>query len=567
MTSVTARWRELQAADRDAVRVTVLAAFTVDTFVPHLGVALAELGVPAAFTVGPYNQIVRECVARDSMTSRSAPDILLVWPRLEELSPAGRHAPVPGGDGWSGPLLDVVEAALQAGTRLGAQVLFVLPAIPEVQPLGAGDASDPHGVSARATAAREAARAKLAEIPGTLVCDADDFVRAVGGRAAYDARLEKIARIPYSARLLSVAAAAIARTARLARQPARKVIVLDADGTLWGGAVGEVGADGVDVGPGPGEAFLDFQSYLLELREAGVLLALCSKNTEADVWAALARSDMRLRREHLSAARVGWESKPDSVAEITAELGVGLDAVVFVDDNPAEIAQMGAVLPEVATVRMPEDPVHWRAAVDVAALDRPPPTEDDRLRPARVVEARRRDRGQAADEQQWLATLDVRVRSRTALPSDVRRLAQLAMKTNQMNLNHRRLSERDVAAICASDEHRALVFDAADRFGDYGTVGALVLSLTAADTAELDLFVLSCRALGRGIEHAMLARAQAVAALTGRSRVSAVLEEHDRNEPARLLFRDRGSPGPGERFVLAPTGMPTHLSLVDDDGR
>src|SRR5262249_15039404 len=188
-----------------------------------------------------------------SVTAQSAPDMLVVWPRLEELW-AGLPAPLTGPPSqYAAPLEDVLDAAGQAARRLRARLVTVLPAIPAARPLGIGDAGNPKGVYATASAVREAARAQLADA-GAVVCDAEECVRAVGADRSYDYRLAVLAGLPYRAELLTETAWALARAIRLAVRPARKAVVVDADGTLWGGAVGEVGADGIDLGPGPGEA-------------------------------------------------------------------------------------------------------------------------------------------------------------------------------------------------------------------------------------------------------------------------------------------------------------------------
>lgn len=532
-------------------RIRVLASFTADPLLGHLGAALDELGVAADLTVGPFNQIVQECVDPHSETSATAPDVLVVWPRLEEF--------------WAERGLDeVAAAALAAARRLTARLVLVLPAIPLGRPLGAGDASNPAGVAATATAARERVRAAVAGVAGVVgvvVCDADETVRAVGEPAAYDPRLDVLFGIPYSERFLSAAGRALARAVALGTRPARKVVVVDADGTLWGGAVGELGADGVDLGPGGGEAHLAFQDHLLGLRANGVLLALCSKNLEQDVWRAFGRREMRLRRDHLAAWRIGWGPKHEAITAIADELGVGVDSVVFVDDSAAELAEATAALPGLATVAMPADAVRWRAAVDTAALDRLPPTGDDLARPRRVGQDRRRERlRQAVAPEVYLKDLEIWVEARDPEPADHARLAQLVLKTNQLNLNGDRLPAQRLAELVASTDHEVRVFAAGDRFGDYGQVGAYLLELGDRSRARLGLFLVSCRALGRGVELAMLADAFEVAGRHGIERIVATVEDRQRNEPARALFTSLGCVV-GVESTVDPVDRPPYVSV------
>ena len=555
------RWRELQRrGPQPTVRIRLLGSFTLDTLIPHLGLALDGLGITAGITVGPFNQIVQECGDLGSGTTRPAPDVLIVWPRLEELW----GGPVPSADADSADArtshgLDDVAAAVG---NVAAQLVVVLPATPTGRPLGAGDASSPAGVVALAAAARERFRTRLGS--GVVVCDADDIMRAVGERAAYDRRLEVLAGLPYTDRFLAAVGDALARAVRLTRQPAKKAVVLDADGTLWGGAVGEVGAEGVDLGPGPAEAYVGFQRFLLDLRANGMLLTLCSKNAESDVWAAFDRRDMRLRREHLSAYRIGWRPKHASIVELAAELNIGVDSMVFIDDNAAELAEAGAALPDLTTVMMPADPVQWPEMVNSVAFDRLPPTTDDAARAKRIFEERERDQfRRTVAPETYLKRLDIRAVARKPDLGDRRRLAQLILKTNQMNLNGHRLPEPELLQWCESPDHEIRVIEVNDRFGDYGQVGAYIVSF-ATPVPQLSLFLLSCRALGRGVERMMIADAFEVAGRRGSDSLVAAVEETPRNEPARAFFASIGCAHPGEPSLLERIAFPSYITRQSD---
>lgn len=560
MTSVAARWRALRTgAGRDGIGVRLLGTFTLDTFVPHLGTALAELGVPADVTVGPFNRIVRECLDPDSETAAAAPDVLVVWPRLEDLW--GGPVAVPGTAAVGERLLRAVDDLADAVGSRGGRRVVVLPAVPADRPLGAGDASSPHGVRALATAARQRLAERLGATGGTVLCDAEDFVRAVGERLTHDRRMEQLAAIPYTDELFAEAGRALARAIRLTVRSAVKVVVLDADGTLWGGAVGELGAEGVALGPGPAASHLDFQRFLLGLRDSGVLLALCSKNVEDDVWEVFARPDMVVRREHLSAWRIGWQAKHIAVTELAAELGIAVNDMVLVDDNPAELAEAEAALPALRTVLMPADPPRWREAVTDPAFDRLPPNDDDRSRPLRLAQDREREQARhALTPRDYLGHLGIWATSRLSSPTDLPRLAQLVLRTNQMNLNGRRPSQDELARLRASRSHEVRLVEAGDGYGDYGQVGLFVLGFFDG-TARLELFLLSCRALGRDVERMMLAEAFAVARSRDCESITATVEELPRNEPARLLFGRLGCAVPSQEATLTLVECPSHVEV------
>ncbi len=554
------KWNKLNKEERSVdLRIAVLASFTANPLSPYLGIALQQAELPADIWIAPYNQIVQQVLSDEGDTARYHPDVVIAWPRLEEW--------------WSGqplPLaetaaprveqaLQVAGACLEARRRWNATLLFVLPAIPEVRPLGAGDACNVSGVFATATAVRQALRSRLASEPGVLLLDLEESVRELGSERAYNPRLETLARIPFTEELYSRAGERMARLIVLSRRAARKVVVVDADNTLWGGVVGEVGAQGLDLADNhAGEAYREFQSYLLELRRSGVLLALVSKNAEEDVWQAFARREMRLKQEHLSAWRIGWEDKARGIQEIARDLNLGTEAFVFIDDSPAEIAAVEAALPQVACIQMPADPSEWRSVVQHAGvLDRLAPTPDDLKRAEQYREEQRRnaERATAPSPESYLANLGVKVRFLSSSDADLARLAQLVAKTNQFNLNCRRRTETELQALCADSRYLVRLVHAADRFGDYGIVGAMIAQIDS-DHADLDTFVLSCRALGRSVEDAMMAELFQELGKFGISRLCAAPEEHPRNEPARRFFARLGSNAPGVAAPLAPVAWP-----------
>ena len=560
------RWREVRRSDEPAgLRAALLGTFTLDTFAPCLGVALADRGTKAEIHVAPLNQVVQECSDPASSTAAFAPDVVVVWPRLEDIWGALDAPLTDPYEIYLDPLRQVVTRAVDGARRMGARLVVVLPVIPQERVLGAGDAANPLGAYATATAVRERVRALCAGEPGTVVFDAEEVARTVGTSAGRDGRMAAVAAIPYSAALLDAAGTGLARTIGLLTTAPRKAVVVDADGTLWGGAVGEAGPDGLDFGPGQAAAHLDFQSYLLELRRAGVLIALCSKNIEADVWAAFERREMRLRREHLSAWRIGWNTKPTAIREIADELGIATGAVVFIDDNPAEIIQVRAELPEVGTVMMPADPTGWYDVIDSASLlDRPPPTSDDRARTERMAHERaRRELARSVSPETYLKELEVWATVRTVRSADLTRLGQLVLKTNQMNLNGRRLGEHGLREMSSRPGHSVRVVEAGDRFGDYGTVGCYLL--TRRETAaELELFLLSCRALGRGVERFMVADAFTQAASWGLDAVWATVTRTERNEPARRFFADLGAGQAGVAVPLRRVQPPSHIRAREE---
>jgi len=320
---------------------------------------------------------------------------------------------------------------------------------------------------------------------------------------------------------------------------------------------------------GPGEAHRDFQRYLLELRRAGLLVALASKNDPRDVWDVFERPEMVLRRSELASERIGWGEKAQSIVEMAAELNLGTGSFVFIDDSAVECEKVRAQLPEVSVLSMPEDASEWFDAIARSgALDRLPPTDADRGRAASYQdEAARRALREVMSISDFLASLDLRVGITPMRQADVPRVAQLIAKTNQFTLNVLRRSPSEVASLLDDSRYVACAVSATDRYGDYGTVGAFILDTMPAATAVpanaavLDTFVLSCRAMGREIETAMLAGAyERVGA-----ELWATVAEAPRNHPARAFLARFGCPEVDRMSRLDRPTWPSHIAAVEAD--
>jgi FkbH-like protein len=541
----------------------VLSSFTVDPLVPYLGWALEERDLSAEFKVAPYGQAARELVEPESQMAGFRPQVLVVWLRLEDLW-AGQPVPLSDpADRYQKDLVEITRLALDAAAAWGSTLVCVLPAVPEMRPLGVGDACNTMGVFAVATAAREVVRTHVAAAPGAVVVDAEETIRLLGSGRALDPTREVTARVPYREEMFAEIGRRIGRVVLLERRGARKVVVVDADNTLWGDVVGEVGANGIDLlDNGPGEAYRAFQRYLLELRRAGLLIALASKNNEPDVWEAFGRREMVLQREHLAVSQVSWEPKSKTIAAMAAELNLGPDSVVFIDDSAMELAEVEAGLPGIATLAMPADPESWLDVIlRSGKLDRLPPTEADQVRAVSYQDEAQRKRAKGSmSTQEFLQSLQLHVDIAQPDRGDLPRIAQLVAKTNQFTLGGTRHSESELALLLRQPRYSARIVSASDRFGAYGVIGAFLVDNSPDDkrlpggVGLLDTFVLSCRAMGRGIEAAMVAAALEIV----NGKLWAAVRETPKNVPGREFFTTLGA-GLNEPRSLRVLEWPSHI--------
>ncbi|MFG2132879.1 SDR family NAD(P)-dependent oxidoreductase [Streptomyces sp. NPDC048751] len=394
--------------------------------------------------------------------------------------------------------------------------------------------------------------AELAERPGIAVLGPDDWTWLHPVEEPFDERTERLAHLPFTPHFQAAVALHLAEVVRAVRRPAPKVIAVDGDETLWGGVAGEAGPEAVDL-TGP-RALL--ARRLLQWREAGALLALVSNNDEETVRAVLDRSDSLLKAEHFSVLSAEWGPKPGRLAEAARTLNLGLDSFLFLDDNPAEIGKMRSALPQVLSVTCPpaaelEEFLHRLWPLVPAAA-----TAEDALRARFYEQERERDAvREEAGFEDFLAQLQLEVDIRELSEDDLQRAEQLVRRTNQFTLRARSADGGDLARW---REHGEVWTAAArDRFGDYGQIGLLAVRQDG-DRLDVLAWLMSCRALGRGVEERLLGWLADRADELGCTKVRLTAERTPRNTPARRVVAALGG-GDQDDELLETVATPEQL--------
>lgn len=286
----------------------------------------------------------------------------------------------------------------------------------------------------------------------------------------------------------------------------KKCLVLDLDNTLWGGVLGEDGVEGIKIGGDyPGKAFLYWQEALLELSKSGVILTVCSKNNEQDVLDAWEKNPfMILKKEHFAAYRINWTDKATNIKELAAELNIGLDSFVFVDDNPTERELIKQMLPMVEVPEFPVQPYDLMPFFKQLVEDYfkvYSVTDEDKKKTEQYKQNAARAQAQAsfADFDSFLESLDIQITIESANEFNIQRIAQMTQKTNQFNLTTHRYSDADVRGFIKNG-WKIWCISVADKFGDNGITGTIMIT----PAGDIDTFLLSCRILGKGIEIAFV---------------------------------------------------------------
>jgi FkbH-like protein len=541
--------------------VVIAASFTAEPLAASLQRWGAAFGIDTRITFAGFNQVAQALLAPESPFRRHSDGLNVVLLRPEDFPESPQAAAEAARD-----LLDAIRQFARESGGLPSLVVGTLP--PPLAPTFGGDRLEVDLL--RADWARQ-----LAEIEGVERFDFAGVIERTGLAAAGDVALEAAARAPYSAAVYRELGIELARLVRRRQRPPAKVLALDCDGVLWGGVLGEEGADGIQLGPdGPGRCFQLFQHALLRLRQRGVLLTLVSRNEEHDVFEVFDNHPgMVLRRDDIAAWRINWQPKSQNLRELADELNLGLDSFVFLDDDPAVRLHVETHLPQVHVFPTPAEPARFAEALSRLWLfDAPRLTAEDASRTVMLGQERlrRQERATVADLSSYLHGLQLRVAMREAQPRDLARVAQLTQKTNQFNLSLRRRTLEEIEGL--DGDSRTYVVSACDRFGDYGQVGVCILRTQAEPDPrlEIDTFLLSCRALGRGVEEAMLHGVFEIARQDHLPVVHAPFVEGPRNQPARSFFAGRGfRENEGRLFeagLVPGCPLPAHVSFQLEAG-
>jgi FkbH-like protein len=395
---------------------------------------------------------------------------------------------------------------------------------------------------------------------------------ALAGSGAHSPKLWHLGKIAFGPEVFRHAATDLKAAVRALWGQTRKAIVLDLDGTLWGGTVGDVGWEQLELGGhNPvGESFRAFQHALKRLSNRGIALAVASKNTEGIALEAIDRHpEMVLRRRDFAAWRVNWNDKVENILELSAELNLGLNGLVFIDDNPAERMRVREALPDVLVPEWPADKLLYEQALaELTCFDALTLTEEDRARTRMYVAERERTiaRQSVQSLDAYLATLGLTVTVERMDRSNMTRAIQLLNKTNQFNLTTRRMTEARYLEWAASERRDVFVFRVSDRFDDYGLTG--IASVSTEETAgHLTDFLLSCRVMGRGVEQTMLHAIAEHARSLGLVRLVATYTATERNAPCKQFFDEQSRfsrSADGHQFVWdlqVPYPLPEHVRI------
>jgi FkbH-like protein len=517
-------------------RLAVLSNSTIDMIVPALVASAARHGIALEVIQPSYDQVAQEALTPDSKMNSSKPDAVLLaldyraLPLKLSLGDAeASSAAVQGAIGY--------VQALRNGVKTNSNAVCIFQSFaPPVETLfGSLDRALPGTLRSLIDGInRELAEYVLGS--GDVLLDVAGLAETVGLADWHNTQLWNMGKFAFSDELIPLYADHVGRTIAAIRGKSRKVLVLDLDNTVWGGVIGDDGLEGIQIAQGDarGEAHLAVQRLALDLRQRGIMLAVSSKNTDEVAREPFEKHpEMLLKLDHIAVFQANWNDKATNIQAIAEELSLGLDAMVFLDDNPVERGLVRKLLPQVAVPELPEDPAGYARTLAAAGYFEAVTFAAEDLKRAGFYQ----DNAKRASLQKQIGGVDAYLASLgmtiTFQPFDTTgraRIVQLINKSNQYNLTTRRYTEPEVTAAENDPEVFTLQVRLADIFGDNGMISVVICRPGEAGVWDIDTWLMSCRVLGRKVEHMVLRELLEHARAAGIHKLIGIYRPTDRNK-------------------------------------
>ncbi len=531
---------EKDYSQKQKTKIALLYSSTAEWIKEYLTVGLLSEKLFPQIYAAPYQQTEQEILNLESGLYRFEPEIIFFHLELSAILPADSSYEKSDIEKAAGKIRALVNLM-----RRQAKSLIIVDNFPQPAYLPIRFSRD-----LKLNTSKEwfnelngALAAEFATDDSVVICDLDSLAAFHGRERTVNPKLFYLAHIEWSESFLPQVSKKYIGYVKALKGKTRKCVVVDLDNTLWGGVIGEDGMEGIRLSQnGDGREFFDFQKLLRGFTQRGVLLAINSKNNPDDALKAIRQHpSMFLKEEHFCSIKINWNNKVSNFLEIARELKIGLDAMVFLDDDPRERALVRQALPQVLVPEMPKDPSEYgRFLSGLNDFEMIHFTEEDTRR-TKLYRAQR-DREQFRENFQsledFLWNLEIAVRISAVTEKDLPRVAQLTQRTNQFNMTARRYAIAELKELINSS-HSLFIIHVKDRFGDSGAVGSAILEKKGAGFV-IKSFLLSCRVLGRGIEDYFMNHLCQTAKKEGAERLVGELVFTEKNQPARDFYRKYG---------------------------
>jgi FkbH-like protein len=519
----------------DPVRLAILASATTSHLPAGLRVAGLRRGLAVEVYEADYGMYLHELMDSSSGLYAFRPQVVLIALDARHIAALGSP---------ESAIQTLRSLWRQAKDKLGCQVIqqTVMPVLPEL--MGNNEVRLEHSPAAMVARVNELLRPASAE-DGVELLAIDRFITSDGIATWHDPAIWHRSKHEVHPSATEAYGEQVVRVIAAGRGRSSKCLVLDLDNTLWGGVIGDDGLDGIVLGQGSGsgEAFLEFQRYTKALSDRGIILAVCSKNDEKNALEPFEKHpEMVLKRSDIACFVANWTDKASNLRHIAKSLNIGLDSLVFADDNPVERALIRRELPMVAVPELPEEPAMYVSTIAAAGyFEGIQITAEDRLRGQLYQANAERERLQenVTDMASYLASLQMVLTARPFDSVGLARVTQLINKTNQFNLTTVRMTEAQVQTCMTDPQTVTLQVRLVDRFGDNGIIAILIARASGTD-AEIATWLMSCRVLGRRVEEACLNVLAQRCAELGAERLIGMYRPTEKNGMVREMYPTLG---------------------------
>ena len=528
---------------------TVTANFTAEPVEPSMRFWAQKVGLwPIRVKFSGYNQVLQELLDPASSFNTRMPGANIILIRLEDWA---RSQVNTRKIETIASMLGEFTSALSACVARASRPIIVV-----VCPVSRTISTDKMlGVAVEAL--QQECIATIKGMRGVTLITWEDVAALYPVETVEDMESDRQGHVPFTNACWAALGTMIVRKSRPLFQSPYKVVVVDGDNTLWGGVVGEVGAEHVQID----ENRTFFQTWLLNLKRQGWLLALASKNEEHDVTRVFSRIEMELHREDFVTWKVNWEPKSRNISTLAKELELGLDSFIFLDDNPIECAEVRSNCPAVTVLQVPAESERLPEFLKhVWAFDGAHKTVVDEKRTElyRQQSQRNQFRKAVGSFREFISGLQLEVSIGVPLPSQMERAAQLTQRTNQFNTTGIRRNTAELTSLLHQGRKQALLVGARDRFGDYGEVGLAIYS-TEGRSLTVETLLMSCRVLGKGVEHELISHIGKEAERIGLDEVVLPFKPSERNQPAKRFLSSIGAEDQGDGMFRLPSVKASQL--------
>jgi len=531
------------------LNIALLSSSTISGLKETLQVICGENNLFSQVYVGEYNQYAQEILNPESGLYKSNPDLVILNIDLRAI--AGSYFTMPYSISederreWAKDTAKfVINLSGEVSTKSTAKVLLHNFEIPDYSPLGLVENKEGYGFIESLEDLNRKLRDHFKNNNQVFVFDYNTFCSRLGKENLFDYKMYYLGDIKLKTQKFPKLAQEYARYIKALAFGSKKCIVLDLDNTLWGGVVGESGVEGIHLGPtAEGRSFLEFQEHLLALFKRGVILAINSKNNEEEALKAIREHPhMVLKDEHFAAMRINWNDKVANMKSLAEEINIGLDSMVFFDDDLVNRDMVKEFIPEVTVVDLPVDfSLYVNTLTKLNYFDTLSLTKEDiRKGKIYVEEKQRRKLVQNTNLNDYLRILNIKLSIENANKNNILRIAQLTQKTNQFNLTTRRYTVEEIEAFSESENFQVITITLSDKFGDSGLTGLAIIDTNASESWLIETFLLSCRILGRKAEDALLAHIIDTAKKEGAKSISGNFIPSEKNIPAKDFYNNCG---------------------------